>query len=53
MKDEYTYQELCFLVNQDFKQGVSIDAIKKKYNQSFSIIYEILGFKDEDDFMDK
>ena len=41
------------LVNQDFKKGMSIEEIKEKYDEDFSVIYEILGYKDIDDFYDK
>tara|TARA_Y100000590_G_scaffold464562_1_gene634316 strand:+ start:1670 stop:1867 length:198 start_codon:yes stop_codon:yes gene_type:complete len=51
--DEYTYDKLFELVNKDFKSGMGIDELQEKYNQSFSVIYEILGFKDKEDFFDE
>ena len=39
-------------MNKDFKEGLDIDALKEKYQEDFSVIYEILGFKDMDDFYD-
>ena len=52
MEKKLRYNELHNLVNKDFKDGMDIDELKEKYQEDFSVIYEILGFKDMEDFYD-
>jgi len=47
---QYTFDELIELVNADFNSDMTVDEIIKKYNISYSVFYEVIGFTDEEEF---
>ena len=51
MKKFKTYDELCKEANESYKRTKDIRETAKELNLSFSEVFEMLGFKDELDFM--
>lgn len=54
-KEKYSnlsYDELSLIVNKSFSTTQNILKTVKETEVSFTEVYEILGFKDEDDFED-
>ena len=52
-KEKYSnlsYDELSLIVNKSFSTTQNILKTVKETEVSFTEVYEILGFKDEDDF---
>ena len=51
MKKFKTYDEISKEVNESYKRTKDIRETAKELNLSFSEVFEMLGFKDELDFM--
>ena len=51
MKKFKTYDELSKEANESYKRTKDIRETAKELNLSFSEVFEMLGFKDELDFM--
>ena len=53
MKKFKTYDELSKEANESYKRTKDIGETAKELNLSFSEVFEMLGFKDELDFMSR